>query len=105
MEALRQWQQQRRNETLEAVSRAVNELKSEGKPVNFRSVSALSGLTRKTLYSVPEAKLLILGERKEDPQTQPDRLIARQAAQIYALEQEIARLKNSLYLLRSKISF
>lgn len=105
MEALRQWQQQRRNETLEAVSQAVQTLRAQGQAVNFRSVSALSGLTRKTLYAVPEAKLLILSQRKDGQLDESERKLAHQAARIYELEREVSRLRNALYLLRSKIPF
>lgn len=106
MEALRDWQQQRRSQTLEAVVQAVETLQKEGEAVNFRSVSALSGLTRKTLYKVPEAKALILSRRASSgEQESGNTLLVNQAKRIAELENELHRLKSTLFSLRIKIPF
>ena len=103
MEALRSWQEQRRSGNIASVRQAIETLKERGETVNFRSVAALSGLTRKTLYAVPELKLLVLAQRKKEEPDTHAKIIAEQAARIHALEGELARIKGRLYALRATL--
>ena len=64
LSGLEKFQQDKRKETIEKVTQAVETLKSEGKEVNFKSVSNASFITRKTLYKVPEIRAMIEGLRK-----------------------------------------
>ena len=64
LSGLEKFQQEKRKETIEKVTKAIETLKAEGKEVNFKSVSNASFITRKTLYKVPEIRAMIEGLRK-----------------------------------------
>ena len=64
LSGLEKFQQEKRKETIDKVTKAIETLKAEGKEVNFKSVSNTSFITRKTLYKVPEIRAMIEGLRK-----------------------------------------
>lgn len=64
IEGLEKYQKQKRSETIAKVKQAIERLQEEGNDVNFKSVSQVSFITRKTLYKVPEIRVMIESLRK-----------------------------------------
>ncbi len=100
MEGLKAWQAKQREATLRAAKEAITSLQSANQPVNFRSVAVASGLTRKTLYQIPELKALVMAGRSDEKHDEEGALQAR----IALLESENARLKTALREIRRKIT-
>ena len=99
MEGLKAWQAKRRQASLKAANEAIATLQQRGEAINFRSVAAASGLTRKTLYQIPELKALVI-QNRSGPQTHSD---DRRHARIAQLESEVARLRAALHNIRQKL--
>ena len=95
MIALRKWQTNKRQETVQAVKDAIDSIKKEGGEVNFSAVSKKSGVARKTLYTVSELKQMVLEHRDE---LDSDLM---QSQKIAELEQEVKRLKDALFAIRN----
>lgn len=95
MIALRNWQTNRRQESIKAVKDAIKALLEEGVEVSFSSVAKRSGVTRKTLYTVSELKQLVLEHREESD------LSLEQSKKIAELESEVKRLKDALFAIRA----
>jgi Asp-tRNA(Asn)/Glu-tRNA(Gln) amidotransferase A subunit family amidase len=97
LEALRAWQNEKRSATIAAVKTAIEELERQGAEVTFKAVSEKSGVSRKSLYAASEAKALIMARKKNDDK---ETLMLTRIAE---LERENKRLKDVLYLIRSRI--
>jgi hypothetical protein len=95
LEASRDWQSQKRDGVITAVRAAIAKLEKQGAAINFRSVSQISGVSRKTLYAASEAKALIASCRSGG---ETDLF-----AKVAELEAENKRLKEILRAVRVRI--
>jgi len=95
---LERFQKAKRQETIEKVTRAIETLRSEGKDVNFKSVSNASFITRKTLYKVPEIREMIESLRKT-PEHQSSFYQDSLKRRVAELEKENSELKEKVKLL------
>ncbi|GHV03010.1 hypothetical protein AGMMS50229_00920 [Campylobacterota bacterium] len=98
MQALRDWQNKRRDQTVTAVKDAIASLNARNETINFRTVAIESKITRKTLYAVSELRLLI-GEAKNNGAIDG----AKEFRRISELENEVKKLKDLLYAIRAQI--
>jgi hypothetical protein len=65
IEGLKEHARQKNQETFEKVDKAIKKLKrSNGKPINFQSVSEEAGISRPTLYNNPKIKERIISLRE-----------------------------------------
>lgn len=95
---LERFQRDKRKETIEKVTRAIETLQTEGKDVNFKSVSNTSFITRKTLYKVPEIREMIEGLRKT-PEHQSSFYQDSLKRRVAELEKENMELKEKVKML------
>ena len=107
---------ERTKEAREKALQAIANLKSEGKQVNFSTVSAQSGISRHFLYGDTEVRGLIEEQRKCDVDNEVNRrarydktakskdvVIAAKEKRIAKLEEENRRLKAELEILRGMV--
>ena len=92
---LERFQKEKRQQTIEKVERAIETLQSEGREVNFKSVSNASFITRKTLYKVPRIREMIEGLRKT-PERQSSFYQESLKRRITELEKENMELKDKV---------
>jgi vacuolar-type H+-ATPase subunit I/STV1 len=102
MQALREWQNNRRSQTISAVKVALERLKNNNDAISFQAVAKESGVARKTLYAISELRAMVLAERDGDNM---ENTLLRQTKRIAELEQELKTLKDTLYAIRSAINF
>lgn len=93
LEGLKKFQNRKREQSRIAIQSAIKKLRDKGKPVNFKSVSDLSGISRKTLYKVEEFAALIKDERGDKEESALLQVIEEQKKEIAALKKEIEELK------------
>lgn len=101
LEGLKQYQQEKRAETVRKVQEAIDYLQTNGLPVHFKSVAEISGITRKTLYKVDELKNMVR-RRRGDLLSDKDAVIAGQAVAIKVLEEQVANLRRELASVKDK---
>ena len=104
--ALEKYRQEKRQDTLQRANDAIKSLQLEGRDVNFKSVSRISGITRKTLYKISEIREKIEGLRAPSAQTEEIDL-SKFHGKILQLEEEIVQLQKKLLdceTLQEKIS-
>jgi len=101
-DALQKYRQQKRQDTLSRVEDAINALRLEGRDVNFKSVSRVSGITRKTLYKIPEIRSKIEDLRAPSIQTGEIDL-SKFHTKILSLEEENKHLKEKYERLKNSI--
>ncbi len=94
LEGLKKFQSKKREDSRSAILKAIEKLKQQGKPVNFKSVSDVSKISRKTLYKVDEFAALIKEHRGDDEENKYLEIIRKQKEEIASLKAEIERLKN-----------
>lgn len=95
---------------------AIDNLKAEGKHVNFSTVSAQSGISRHFLYGDTEVRSIIEEQRKCDVDNEINRrarydktskskdvVIAAKEKRIAKLEEENRRIKAELEILRGMV--
>ena len=93
--ALEKYRQEKRQDTLQRANDAIRSLQLEGRDVNFKSVSRVSGITRKTLYKIPEIREKI--EELRAPSAQTGEIdLSKFYNKILQLEQEIKQLREKL---------
>ena len=93
IEGLKKFQQEKRVNTIERVKEAISTLKASNRSVNFKSVSKVSGITRKTLYKVDEIRTLIEELREESLSSTE-----------VVLRKEIKELKKEIVVLQAQLS-
>ena len=93
--ALEKYRQEKRQDTLQRANDAIRSLQLEGRDVNFKSVSRVSGITRKTLYKISEIREKIESLRAPSVQT-GDIDLSKFHNKILSLEQETIYLKEKL---------
>ena len=98
LSGLERFQQEKRKETIDKVTKAIETLEAEGKEVNFKSVSNVSFITRKTLYKVPEIRAMIEGLRKT-PEHQSSFYQDSLKRRVAELEKENMELKDKVKML------
>ena len=116
LEGLKRSYAERTKEARERALQAIASLNSEGKHVNFSTVSAKSGISRHFLYGDTEVRSLIEEQRKCDIDDEINRrarydktakskdiVIAAKEKRIAKLEEENRRLKAELEILRGMV--
>ena len=88
VEGLEKFQKEKRQDTIKRVDDAIKSLQKDSKEVNFKSVSDISGITRKTLYKVESLRQLIANLRGA-----PNNISGAVVDNNPALEKEILELK------------
>jgi hypothetical protein len=101
---LEKFQHAKRQETLDRVQQAITKLQSEEKEINFKSVSDISGITRKTLYKVDELRTLIesLRQNRHPNGGASKAALQEQLDKIDLLEKENSALKRELLQYREQ---
>lgn len=94
--ALKEYQEDRRNETRLKILKAIEILEENAQTINFQAVSQTSGISRKTLYKVQEFKDLIKTKRHDKNEAQYKKELSNALSKVRILEQENAQLKNNL---------
>ena len=102
LEGLKQYQQEKRADTLKKVRDAIDHLQANGLPIHFKSVAEISGITRKTLYKVEELKTMVREYRGDLLPEDKDSVIAGQAVAIKVMEEEMRKLREELAKTRDK---
>jgi len=101
IEGLKKFQQEKRVNTIERVKEAISTLKASNRSVNFKSVSKVSGITRKTLYKVPEIREMI--EKLRDDSIISSHILNKLQKQNQILKNENKNLKSIIYELKNII--
>lgn len=97
MIALRNWQQAKREATIEAVQKAIDSLLISGSEITFSAVAQEAQIARKTLYAVAELKSLVLAHRADQDDT------TKLTAKIAELESENKKLRDALFAIKTVI--
>ena len=95
LEGLQKFQLKKREDSRKAILKAIETLRSAGKPVNFKSVSDASKISRKTLYKVEEFASLIKEQRGDLEENHLLQVIEEQKREIASLKAEIEQLKST----------
>lgn len=61
--ALKEYNSQKKQNTVERVNKAIDKLKRKNAPINFETVAKEAGVSRATLYNNPKLKERIMGLR------------------------------------------
>ena len=94
LDGLKKFQSKKREDSRNAILNGIEKLKKNGKPINFKSVSDVSKISRKTLYKVEEFASLIKEQRGDVEEHKLQTIINDQRKEIERLKKEIEDLKN-----------